>query len=518
MIKEKNFDTKISGYRIQNSVRGSILGMILAAETTLFPFMIRTVMMRHMGAGYLGLHGLLQSAGGVLNMAELGISSVMVYFLYEPVAVGDQKRVNACLMEIRRLYRRAACFILAGGVLAMPFLEGLASGEIPEGENIYMLFFIYVLAVSAQYLFWPEMASLLLAFQRMDIQCMITGAVQLAAYCLQLAAVCIWHHYLAYIGIILLQAIIAGTVQKLVTGRLFAGYGPQGRLGHRERMEIRKKIFAMAGHQMDEKLLGSVDSMYISAMLGLHAVAVYGNYFYVAAAVALLLNPVYNAVLSAIGNAIVTESEKANKVRFDCLFFLGNILSGWSCACMLCMYQTFMKLWMPGQMLPMEMVIWMCVYSYIMQMRKSVQVFKNAGGMWSSDRMKPYVSMAADLILNLVLINSLGLRGAVLSTILCAGVIELPWETYVLYRDYFKMPVSGYVKRFLAYTFWNAVLCAVCFLVLKDIMPGDGVQALAIELSVCTAVSLCFYLIRYHKSREMKIWIDNVQIAAGNRK
>ena len=155
MIKEKNFDTKISGYRIQNSVRGSILGMILAAETTLFPFMIRTVMMRHMGAGYLGLHGLLQSAGGVLNMAELGISSVMVYFLYEPVAVGDQKRVNACLMEIRRLYRRAACFILAGGVLAMPFLEGLASGEIPEGENIYMLLFIYVLAVSAQYLFCP---------------------------------------------------------------------------------------------------------------------------------------------------------------------------------------------------------------------------------------------------------------------------------------------------------------------------------------------------------------------------
>ncbi len=516
-MEEKKFDSKIRSHRIQNSVRGSISGIMLAAETTLVPFFIRTAMMRRMGAEYLGLHGLLQSACGVLNMTELGISSVMVYFLYEPVAVGDQKRVNACLMEMKRLYRRVACAVLAGGMLLMPFLEQLSSGEIPKGENIYLLFFCYVLAVAAQYLFWPEMASLLIVFQRTDLQCMIAGAVQFTAYGMQLAAVCIWHNYPAYVCMILLQAIVTGTVQKLVAGRLFSGCVPQGRLGKEERIQIRKKIFAMAGHQMDEKLLGSADSMYISAMLGLSAVAVYGNYYYVATAVSLLFQPVYQAVLSAIGNALVTESEKANKVRFDCLFFLGNMLAGWSSACMLCMYQTFMGLWMPGQLLPMEMVIWMCVYSYIMQMRKSVQVFKNAGGMWDSDKFKPYVSMAADLVLNLILIRSMGLQGAVLSTILCVGFLELPWETHVLYHDYFKMPASDYAKRFLAYSFWNAALCTVCFFVLKKMPLPDGLMALVIELSVCTAVSLCFYIIRYYRSREMKIWMDTLRIAAGDR-
>lgn len=266
----------------------------------------------------------------------------------------------------------------------------------------------------------------------------------------------------------------------------------------------------MIGHQMDEKLLGNVDNLFISAFLGLEVVAVYGNYMFVVTAISMLLNTVYSSVIASIGNAMAVESRKSNMVRFDCMLFLSNLLAGWSTACMLCMCQTFMGMWMPDHLLPMNLVVFICLYSYIIQMRRSVQTFKNAGGMWYNDRFKPYISMTVDLALDYVLIKAIGLHGAIISTIICVGAIEFPWEMHVLFKDYFNCGEKKYFKRVFIYTVVNGGLCAMLFYATNRFIAGQGIIPLVKQVLLCTVGTVFFYLVIYKDCEEMRIWKNTI--------
>ena len=65
--------------RIQNATRNIVFGIILKVYQILVPFLMRTAMIYFMGAQYLGLNSLFASVLQVLNLAELGVGSAMVY-------------------------------------------------------------------------------------------------------------------------------------------------------------------------------------------------------------------------------------------------------------------------------------------------------------------------------------------------------------------------------------------------------------------------------------------------------
>lgn len=50
-----------------------------------------------MGVEYLGLNSLFTSILQVLNLAELGVGSAMVYSMYKPIAENDQSTICALL-------------------------------------------------------------------------------------------------------------------------------------------------------------------------------------------------------------------------------------------------------------------------------------------------------------------------------------------------------------------------------------------------------------------------------------
>ena len=76
--------------RINNATRNIIFGFILNIYQIFIPFIIRTLMIYILGMEYLGLNGLFASVLNVLNLAELGIGTAMVYGMYKPIATNDK--------------------------------------------------------------------------------------------------------------------------------------------------------------------------------------------------------------------------------------------------------------------------------------------------------------------------------------------------------------------------------------------------------------------------------------------
>lgn len=104
-----------------------------------------------------------------------------------------------------------------------------------------------------------------------------------------------------------------------------------------------------------------------------------------------------------------------------------------------------MIVWMGEKLLfGMSIVVMLVMRFYFEQIRKVVLTYKDAAGMWWADKWKPLVGCLVNLILNIILVKSIGVAGVMLSTIISYTLIELPWETKVLFKIYFKQSPKNY--------------------------------------------------------------------------
>ena len=87
----------MSDSRTKNIKRNIIFGAINKVIAMILPFVTRTIIIWKLGAEFLGLSSLFSSILQVLNMAELGFTSSVVFSLYKPIAQKDDETVCALM-------------------------------------------------------------------------------------------------------------------------------------------------------------------------------------------------------------------------------------------------------------------------------------------------------------------------------------------------------------------------------------------------------------------------------------
>ena len=90
--------------RGKNAARNVLFGGIYRIYAMLTPFVMRTVILYQLGVDFLGLDSLFASILQVLNLAELGVGSAMVFSMYKPIAEGDRDAICALLNLYRKIY------------------------------------------------------------------------------------------------------------------------------------------------------------------------------------------------------------------------------------------------------------------------------------------------------------------------------------------------------------------------------------------------------------------------------
>ena len=75
--------------RTKNTIYGAIWGVVERFSSILLPFLVRTVLIRKLGAEYLGLNSMFGSILQVLNLTELGFGSAVIFAMYKPIADND---------------------------------------------------------------------------------------------------------------------------------------------------------------------------------------------------------------------------------------------------------------------------------------------------------------------------------------------------------------------------------------------------------------------------------------------
>ena len=98
------------------------------------------------------------------------------------------------------------------------------------------------------------------------------------------------------------------------------------------------------------------------------------------------------------------------------------------------------------------------------------------------------VEAAGNLLLNILLVRSIGVSGVMLSTVLCLVCINTVWGSRILFRHYFVgQKQSGYLLRLVYMAGITAACCALTALCCAKLAPG-GIAGIAVRLVLCMVV------------------------------
>ena len=137
--------------RTTNSIKNSLTSTLVYIITTIMGFLSQAIFIRALGAEYNGIKGLFGNILNMLNIAELGFGSAIVYHLYKPMAEKDTKQIRMLVKYYRKVYHMIAIVVFAIGTILLPIIPTIV-GEVSIPENVIFLFFLYLLSTVFSYL------------------------------------------------------------------------------------------------------------------------------------------------------------------------------------------------------------------------------------------------------------------------------------------------------------------------------------------------------------------------------
>lgn len=493
--------------RTKNAFRNTIWGVVYRIVALIGPFAIKTIIIKKIGMEYSGLNTLFNSILTVLNLANLGFSSALVYTMYEAVAKEDNEAICAMINFFRKVYRIIGLVILGMGVAVMPFLPRLVGAECPPDANLYVMFSLYLAATVMDYVLFGYVNAIFSAYQREDTRLKIMTVRYIVQYALQIVILAVFENYYAYLVTLPLMVIPNSLANYYAARKQYPQITCVGMPSEETKKAIYYRVKTLFAHKVGYTIVINSDSILLSAILGLTVQSLYSNYYYILSAVCGLVEIITTGCLAGIGNKLIVDTEEENHRTFLNLSYGWVALIGFCSACMLCLYQPFIGgVWIGEHgLLDQSAVVLMAMLFYFWMFRVMQSTYRDAAGLWTKDWPKPLIGMVIKLVLSVPLLHmTKHVGGVLLPTILIQLVLYFPWEVYLLYRHVFHRGCWSYVLRMAWYTLLTlagSVLCYGCCMVL---VPENSMISFLARLGIVCVLFPTVWLCATFRSPEFK--------------
>lgn len=496
--------------RTWNAVRNMAFGVINKAVTLIFPFILRTILIKVLGMEYAGMEGLFVSILEVLNLSELGLNTAIVFCMYKPIAYGDEDTICALLKLFRKIYFVIGLIILVMGIIIMPFLKYFIKDGQPADINIYVVYVVYLMNSCISYLFMGYRNAILNAHQRVDVIQNISALAKGIMYIMQMVILILCRNYYVYVVLLPVFTVIINLLTAFEAKRIFPQYICRGEGSKEVKSDLKEKVSGLMVAKLCAVTRNSFDSIFISAFIGLTISAIYSNYYFIMKSIIAILSIVLQAVSAGVGNSIQTESVEQNYDDLKRFNFMYLWIAGVCTACLLCLYQPFMCLWMGKyNLLPLSSVILFSAYFFLLKMGDMQSVYYQAAGLWWNYRGCNIAEALLNLALNFVLGKIWGLNGIIMGTLISLFLVNFLYAERLVFKYYFKNgKVLEFYSQQIRYAVVTSIVCLVTYKVCNyfvDLKNQEfGIGDLIICLIVCLVFSNLIYLFAYCKMKEFR--------------
>ena len=411
-------------------------------------FFSRKIFLDCLGTEFIGLTGTLGNILGYLNLAELGITASIGYFLFKPLQLNNRQEIQNILSLLGYLYNWIGCIILAGGVLisfSFPFIFSKADLEL---DIIYFAYYSFLGSSLIGY-FINYRQILLTADQKNYLVAIYYQSANILKTILQLILAYTYQNLYVWVGIEFLFGIIGCIILNWKINKEYPWLNvnkKKGKVLLKQYPEVIKKTRQVFIHKIKDFVLVRSDELFIFLFVSLKMVAYYGNYMIIISKLISLFSSITGSVGASVGN-LVAEGNKHNMIRvFWEYTTIQHTIAAIICFSLFSFIEPFIAHWLsPEYIMDRKILFLLIIYIYITNSRNSVDSFNYAHGLYAD-----VWSAWAELIINIsiTIIGGLkwGIIGILLGKIASLFAIVVLWKPYYLFSAGFNEPVSTYWK------------------------------------------------------------------------
>ena len=452
--------------RVHRSIMNIKVGMLFYVLTLFLAFFSRKTFLDCLGAEFIGLTGMLRNILGYLNVAELGIGTSIVYFLYKPLQEDNHEKINDVMSMLAFLYRCIGGIILAGGILISIFFPWWF-GNLKTGLPLtYFAFYSFLLSSAAGYIF--NYKNLLVSANQK--QYMVSAYFQTIGIVQSIVQILLaWYYRNLWLWVVvgLIFTVIGITIFNIRIRQIYPWLDinlNKGRQNLKKYPEVLKKTRQVFVQKIKDLILFRSDEIMVGAFVSVVHVAFYGNYTVIISKFNFLVNILSDGLNAGVGNLIAEGNENnIMKVYWE-MTAARYLILGFVIFPLILFLQTFVGLWFGEQYLLSDFIVYLIILNiFLMLHNGTVLIFIGAHGMFS-DIWAVWTEFFLNITITLLLAPHYGIVGILLGKIISIAFSGVIWKPYFLFTYGFHKSVKVFWKGMIPYYiafFFSAVIAVL---------------------------------------------------------
>ena len=498
--------------RVSKSLKNTVFGLVGIICSLIVSFATKSIFVRLLGAEYNGVNGLFTNILQVLNLAELGFATSISYALYKPLKVGDERATAALMSYFAKIYRIIAIVVTVAGCCCIPFLQYLIAEDLSELSftiNQLRGYFAMFLANTVCSYLLAYKRTIITADQNNYLVTNVDNTFNILLNIVQIILLLIYKNFYAYLATMIAKTVINNLVLHIIASKKYPYLHTyrKEKLSKLEKSAIFKNVQAAFLHRIGTVIIFSTTSIVISAFVSLVDAGKYSNYILIVNNVNAFINIVFTSITASIGNLCVDESEERQYDIFKKIRYLAFFAAVFSYVCYIILFNPFIEIWVGGDMvMSMWVVFAISLNAMVGYLRKAVNAFKDAKGMFRNDWYKPLLEAGVGIGLAIGLSYVWGTFGVIIGYTLATILIAVPVENYVLFRQGLHKPFLNQLLILVGVTAFAFAVGAAGYFIGTFIPSGIGWFVLRFIFAVVFAAG-AFILVTI-KTPEFKYFIN----------
>lgn len=422
------------------------------------------IFMQFMGTEKLGVYQLYGQILSYLSLAELGLTSAAMFYLYKPISEKNYKKINEILSGVRRAFQYILlAMLIIGTILTFNISFFFKNNEFSN----YFLMGTFILAFITN----------VLGYLVTPYTVMFDSSQEKYKYVLHTQMLLIIRHLLSIVLIVIFKSLYAILIVELVFAIfqnilmriLFKKNYPKIKISKKRDYCFWNKTKDLIPHKIGLLISNNIDVIIVSKFLGLTSVVIYNCYYYVINTISVMINRIGSSTLASVGNLIVTDENKSYSVFLEynsMLFFLATII----CIPLALMISPFVNIWYGSEMVVNNITailfVFLLFYTII---RIVLNNFVSAAGLFKETLICTFLEIIINLIFSLALIKYLGIAGLLIGTSLSLVISEFCIKPFVLNKNLFKNRIYVYYLDCLKYSLFVILIYILFYLLISNI-------------------------------------------------
>ena len=500
------------GERVHRSLMNIKVGVIFYILSLFLAFFSRRIFLDCLGAEFIGLTGMLSNIMDFLSVAELGIGTSIVFFLYKPLQEDNHEKINEVMSMLAFLYRCIGVFIGTIGII-ISFFFPWWFGNLTTGlPLVYFAFYSFLGSSMAGYIF--NYKQLLVSANQK--QYLVNSYFQTIGIVQSITQILLAYYYKnlwLWVVVGLVFTIIGIIIFNYRIQQLYPWLSinlKKGRENLKKYPEVLKKTRQIFIQKIKDFILYQSDEILVGTFVSVITVAFYGNYSIIINKINFLVNILSEGLSAGVGNLLAEGNEHNIMKIFWELTAARFLILGIIIFSLLLFFQPFIGCWLGTDYKLSDIIVYLIIFNlFIRYQTAAVYIYLGSAGLFS-DVWTAWTELIVNISVTLLLAPSYGIAGILLGKIISFGIISSFWKPYYLFSQAFHKSVWEYWRGMAPYYIIFALFTLLTIWLKQSVIDihSDSFLSLAVYGAIVSIpLFISFFILLFLFTAGMKFFV-----------